>query len=299
MKLKRFDLNHLPKNEKPISIILGYFDGLHLGHQFLIEQARKTASFDTVLMTFSKPVSFVLNKEKTPAILTSLDDRFLIVSKMGINEFYVFEINEEFLNLSPLSFVQILQKLNVKEVFCGTDFRFGKNREGTPEFLKEFFDVNVCDLLLENNEKISARDIRYLIKQGNIKEANRLMGHNYLISGSVIHGLGIGRKMGVRTMNMKLADSYVIPKFGVYKTIAYIYGIPHRSITNVGVKPTVDDSNKISIEIHVENYAEENYSETIQLEFIDFIRPEKKFSSLEELKKQIESDIEFVFGSQY
>ena len=299
MILKRFDQNNLPKNEKPISIILGYFDGIHLGHQFLIEKAVKTAKYDTVLMTFSKPFISFLDKAKSPAILTSLDDRFRIVSKKGVDQFYVFEIYEKFLSLSPLEFIQTLQKMNVKEVFSGTDFRFGKDRAGTPELLKKYFEVKTCDLLLDNGEKISARDIKYLIEQGNIKEANRLLGHNYLVSGTVVHGLGIGRKIGVRTMNMKLSDSYVIPRFGVYKTIAYIDGIPHRSVTNVGVKPTVDDSSRISIEIHVFNYAKENYTESIQLEFLDFVREEKKFSSLEELRKQIESDIEFVFGSEY
>ena len=299
MKLKRFDQNNLPKNEKPISIVLGYFDGIHLGHQFLIENACKTAKFETVLMTFSKPVASFLNKEKSPAILTSLDDRFRIVSKKGIGNFYVFEIDEKFVNLSPVEFVEILQKMNVKEVYCGTDFRFGKNREGTPELLGKYFNTKVVDLLLENGQKVSARDIKYLLTQGNVKEANRLLGHNFMMSGAVVHGLGLGRKIGFRTMNMKLAESYVIPKYGVYKTIAYIDGIPHRSVTNVGVKPTVDSSDVVSIEIHVENYAEENYSETIQLEFLDFVRPEMKFSSLEELKKQIESDIKATFGSQY
>ena len=299
MKLSRFDINSLPVNKEPISIVLGYFDGVHRGHQFLIETAHKNAKFQTALMTFSRPVISLLHKEKSPVILTSLDDRFRIVSKLGIDNFYVFNIDEKFLNLSPLSFVEILQKMNVKEVFCGSDFHFGKNREGTPEFLKKYFDTKVVDLLLDNNEKISARDMKYLIEQGNIKEANRLLGHNYMMSGAVIHGLGIGRKLGFRTMNIKLSDSYVLPKFGVYKTIAYIEGIPHRSITNVGVKPTVDDSAKVSIEIHVENYAEENYSESIQLEFLDFVRPEMKFSSIEELKAQIASDIEKVFGSKY
>ena len=296
MKLERFDQYHLPENKEPISIILGYFDGIHLGHQFLIETARKTAKFSTVLMTFSKPVSAFLNKEKSPAILTSLDDRFRIVSKMGIDQFYVLDIDEDFLNLSPNAFIDLLKKMNVQEVFCGSDFCFGKDRLGKAELLKKFFTTKIVDLIIDHDVKVSSRDIKYLITQGNISEANRLLGHNFTMSGSVIHGLGIGRKIGIRTMNLKPSDSYVIPRFGVYKTIAYIDGIPHRAITNVGVKPTIDDSQVVTIEIHVMNYTKENYSESIQLEFLEFVRDEKKFSSLEELKKQIESDIKFVFG---
>lgn len=299
MKLFRFNEKQLPKNERPISIILGYFDGIHLGHQFLIEKAKNEARFETVFMTFSKPFQTFLNKDKNVCVLTSLDDRFRLVSRFGIDRFYVFEIDEKFLDLSAQDFVNILKQMNVQEIFCGSDYRFGKNRSGNPEFLRQFFDVTVVDLVNDHNEKISARDIKYLIQQGNVKEANRLLGHNYLISGSVIHGLGIGRKIGFPTMNMKLSESYVLPKFGVYKTVAYIDGIPHRSITNVGVKPTIDDSQIVTVEIHVENYAEENYSESIQLEFIEFVRPEMKFSSIEELKEQIAIDRQKVFGSQY
>ena len=299
MKLYRFDSKSMPKNDKPISIILGYFDGIHLGHQFLIEKAKNDAKFETVLMTFSKPIQSILNKDNPPDVLTSLDDRFRIVSKLGIDAFYVLNIDENFVNLSAKDFIKLLEDLNVKEVFCGSDFRFGKNRLGTPELLQKYFNTNVIDLVLDHNQKISARDIKYLINGGIIKEANRLLGHNYLISGSVIHGLGIGRKIGFPTMNIKLSDNYVLPKFGVYKTIAYIDGVPHRAVTNVGVNPTIDDSDKVTVEIHVENYTAENYSETIQLEFIDFVRPEMKFSSLEELQKQISDDIRKVFGPQY
>lgn len=299
MKLYRFNEKQLPRSNRPISIILGYFDGIHRGHQFLIEKAKNEAKFETVFMTFSKPFQEFLDKEKRSLVLTSMDDRFRLVSRYEINHFYVFEIDEKFLEISAVDFIEILKQMNVKEVFCGSDYRFGKNRLGNPELLRLFFDVTVVDLVNDKGEKISARDIKYLIEQGNVKEANRLLGHNYLISGSVIHGLGIGRKLGFSTMNIKLSDSYVLPKFGVYKTIAYIDGIPHRSITNVGVKPTVDDSQKVTVEIHVENYAEENYSESVQLEFLEFIRPEMKFSSLEELKEQIDQDCRKVFGSQY
>ena len=295
MKVVRFSENNLPINQEPISIILGYFDGVHLGHQKLIKYAKKNAHFKTVLMTFSIPVSSLIEQGKNCQLLTSLDDRFRIVNKYGIDEFYVFEINRDFLKKSPTDFGYFLKKLNVIEVFCGTDFRYGKNRTGSPEILSKSFDVYPVDLLFENGEKISAQKIKQDLLNGDIRKANHLLGHNYLITGTVVHGLGIGQKIGFPTLNIRLSDDYVIPRYGVYQTIAYINGIPTRSISNVGVNPTIDDSNRISIEVHLEHYQKDLDPETIQLEFIDFIRPEQKFDSVEELAAQIALDTKKVF----
>jgi len=296
MKVVRFDYQNLPQNLDKISIILGYFDGVHLGHQALINYARKMAKNRLALMTFSVPVSKFIKNTKNSQILTSLDDRFRIISKLGVDDYYVVNIDANFLNFEAEKFIEILRKLNVCEVFCGSDFRFGKNRLGTPELLTKYFDVKMFDLVTDNGEKISAQDIKYLISNGNIQEANRLLGHNYMISGTVVHGQQIGRKLGKPTMNVKPSDEYVFPKFGVYKTIAYVDNVPHLAVTNVGVKPTIDNCDVVTIEAHLENYHEEKYTETIQLEFLEFIREERKFNSLDDLKNQIEEDCQKVFG---
>jgi len=294
MKVVHIYYQNISAKVDDLSIILGYFDGVHLGHQYLIKEARKYAKYPLAILTFDKSVSSLIKTGKTPENLTSLDDRFKIISKLGVDYYYLFHIDKDFLSLSDLDFVELLKKLNVREVFIGEDFRFGKNRKGTPNLLKDFFDVRVVDLKKENGEKISSQEIKNLLEIGNLKEANKLLGQNYSMVGTPISGKGIGHTIGFPTLNVKLSTNYVLPRFGVYKTIAYLDGVPHLSITNVGVNPTVDAGNLPSIEVHLKDYDEKEIS-SICVEFLEFVRPEIKFSSLEELKEQISKDVKEVF----
>ena len=294
MKVVHIYYQNISAKVDNLSLILGYFDGVHLGHQYLIKEARKYAKHPLAILTFDKPVSSLINNGKSNDLITSLDDRFKMISKLGVDYYYLFHIDKDFLNLSDLDFIDLLKKLNVKEVFVGEDYRFGKNRVGTPNTLKDFFDVRVIDLLKENGEKISTQEIKNLLELGKLEEANKLLGHNYQISGTLITGKGIGRKIGFPTLNLKMYSNYVLPRFGVYKTITYLDGIPHLSITNVGVNPTVDAGDVPSIEIHLKDYSNDNVS-SLCVEFLEFVRPEIKFSSLEELKEQISKDVEIVF----
>ena len=298
MKVIHIYYQNISAKVEDLSLILGYFDGVHLGHHYLIKEARKHAKHPLAILTFDKPVSALVDNGKSPELLTSLDDRFRIISKLGIDFYYLFHIDKEFLSLSDVDFIELLRKLNVREVFVGEDYRFAKNRSGNVDTLKDYFDVHVIDLLKENGEKISSQEIKVLLEKGMIEEANKLLGHNYQINGTFVSGKHIGHKLGFPTLNVKMNDNYCLPRFGVYKTIAYLDGIPHLSITNVGVKPTVDAGNIPNIEVHVKDYEEKNYS-TIAVEFVEFIRPEMKFANLEELRKQIESDVKKVFKNQF
>lgn len=286
--------NPSPKVDK-LSLILGYFDGVHLGHKYLIEEARKYAKYPLAILTFDKPVASLIENGKNPNVLTSLDDRFKIISKLGVDYYYLFKIDKDFLNLTDIDFIDILKKLNVKEVFVGEDFSFGKDRHGNPSTLSDFFAVHKVDLVNEDGKKISSQDIKNLIELGKMDEAKKLLGRNYQITGSIITGKGIGRTIGFPTLNVKMNDEYVLPRFGVYKTIAYLDGAPHLAITNVGVNPTVDAGNLPTIEVHLKEYDEKEYS-TISVEFLEFVRDEKQFNSLEELKEQINKDTKKVFG---
>ncbi len=294
MKVVHIYYNNISAKVDDLSLILGYFDGVHLGHQELIKRARKYAKHPLAILTFDKPVASLINNGKNSEILTSLDDRFRIISKFGVDYYYLFHIDKDFLNLSDVDFVEILKKLNVREVFIGEDFRFGKGRKGTPDTLKDYFDVDVSKLLEINDEKVSSQNIKNLLEVGKIDEANSLLGHNYQVSGTIVSGKKIGRLIGFPTLNLKLSDNYVLPRYGVYKTIAYIDGIPHLSITNVGVNPTIDAGDIPTIEVHLKEYEDGDYS-SLSLEFLEFVRPEIKFNSLDELKSQIESDVKKVF----
>ena len=278
-----------------LSMCLGYFDGVHLGHQALIKYARKNAKHILGLLTFSKPISTLVDNGKTKEVLTSLDDRFKIISKLGVDFYFVTQVDKEFTELSDLDFIEILRKMNVKEIFVGKDFRYGAKAKGTISTLKDYFDVQVIDIENVNGEKVSTQKIDKLLLEGNIKEANDLLGHNYSVVGTIVSGTHIGTEIGYPTLNLKLSDNYVLPKFGVYKTICYVDNVPHVSITNVGVKPTVGEHFEPGIEVHLKDFKGEIKGDIINLEFLQFIRPEMKFSSKKELKNQIAKDIKEAF----
>ena len=278
-----------------LSLCLGYFDGVHLGHQALIKYARKNAKHILGLLTFSKPISTLVDNGKIKEVLTSLDDRFKIISKLGVDFYFVAQIDKEFTKLTDFDFIEMLRKMNVKEIFVGKDFRYGAKAQGTISTLKDYFEVNVIDIENVNGEKVSTQKIDNLILEGKMKDANDLLGHNYSVTGTIVSGTHIGTEIGFPTLNLKLTDNYVLPKFGVYKTICYVDNVPHVSITNVGVKPTVSNKNEAGIEVHLKNFKGEIKGDVINLEFLKFVRPEIKFSSKEELKAQIEKDIKEVF----
>ncbi len=292
MKVEVLDYKNIKPAEDNLSICLGYFDGVHLGHAKIFNSCRQDSSFKTAVMTFDKPVSSLLDNDKSKEVITSLDDRFRMINRFQIDYYYIIKIDQEFLDLSPEEFISnILDKLNVKEVFCGTDYTFGKYGKGTPKLLKKHYKVHSIDLLDIDNQKVSTRNIISLIKEGSVKDASRLMGHNYQMCGVVVHGHNRGESIGYPTENVKLSSNYVIPRYGVYKTIAYISGVPHLAIANVGVHPTVGEEMEPIVEVHIPNYVSDDYGKTIYVEFLEFVRPERKFDSLEALKAQITSDI--------
>lgn len=294
MKTILVDYKNITPRFDSLSICLGFFDAVHLGHQELIRYARKNAKHTLGLLTFDKPISSLIDNGKSREVLTSLDDRFKIISKLGVDYYYVFKIDKAFTKLSDLDFINLLKKMNVKEVFVGKDFRYGNNQKGSIYTLQDYFDVHVVDIKNDGEEKISSQEIKNLIKDGKIEKASKLLGRNYCVTGSIVSGNQIGRTIGFPTLNLRLNDNYVLPKFGVYKTICYVDNVPHIAIANVGVKPTVGN-NKPGIEVHLKDFKGEIKGDFINLEFVSFVRVEKKFNSLDELKNQIEKDIKEVF----
>ena len=291
MKVVQLDYKHIEKRDEPISICLGYFDGVHLGHINIINEARKKSELPIGILTFDKPISTYIDNHKSKEVLTSLDDRFRIISRYSLDYYFVLHIDADFVNMEADDFINILKDLNVKKVFVGTDYHFGKNQAGDASLLRKHFDVVEVDLVNFNNEKISTQKIIDHLKNGEVKDANALMGRAYEMMGVITKGHQVGKTIGFPTANVKLATNYVIPKYGVYKTIAYISGIPHISLTNVGVHPTINQENEPVVEVHIPNYSSDDYNKTIYLEFVDFIREEKKFDRIEDLKKQILEDL--------
>lgn len=291
MKAVDLYLNNIQSFENGLSICLGYFDGVHLGHKKIINECSKTGKYEKAILTFSEPISNFIKTNKSKEVLTSLTDRFRIISRYNLDYYFVFHINKEFLDLSADEFINILQKLNVKEIFCGLDYRFGKGAEGDISLLKKFFIVHVVDTYLDNDKKVSSQDIIELLKEGNIKEANRLLGQNYQICGTIISGHHNGEKFGIRTANVKFDTNYVVPLYGVYKVIIYIDNMPYLAIANVGVHPTIDKEVKPILEVHIPSFEKDIYGKNVYVEFLDFIRKERKFNSTDELVHQIKEDL--------
>lgn len=295
MIVKHLYIDNIEEINEPIAICLGYFDGLHLGHKKIINNAVQNRGLPIGILTFDVPVSSFIDNGKSNEVLTSLDDRFRILSHDDIKYYFVFHLSKEFLNLTPEEFIEkVLKKLNVTEVYIGEDYRFGKGHSGDIELLKKHFKVNVSPLVYIDNQKVSTQGTIKALKEGNIKEASSYLGRHYQVMGIIVEGQHLGGKIGFPTANIKLATNYVIPKYGVYKTIAFISGIPHISLTNVGVHPTINKREEPIIETHIPNYDSFDYNKTIYLEFVDFVRPEMKFESLNELVLQIEKDLKNI-----
>jgi riboflavin kinase/FMN adenylyltransferase len=298
MKYFEIDINNLtiPNIKRPIALCLGNFDGVHLGHQKLINEAVENSELDVAVMTFSEPLGKFAFKKKNRRVLTSVDDRRILFSKMRVDICFVLKLTKELADLSPEEFInKILTQLNVKEIYVGSDYRFGKDAKGMPFMLKKYFDVHLVPLLKIDGIKVSTKYIIKLIETGQIEFANKYLGYQYQLRGKIGKGQQLGTQMGYPTANLITEVPYVLPLYGVYNTIVYISGIPHVAITNVGVRPTVSNTKKPSIESHILFYHEsKDYDKTIYVTFISFVRPEKKFSTVEELQKQLFADVYFA-----
>ncbi len=279
------NLNNVPKLKEKISLCLGYFDGVHIAHQRLINEAKIKNDDSIGIITF---IGQVKGKEN----LTSIEDRLNLFKALKVDYVFILPFNKTFKSLSALQFKErFLDKLSPTSLICGHDFKFGKNRIGDISYLKKFYPVQVVNFLKKDNKKISSNDIIYLIKEGNIKKANEYLGRAYQIKGRVISGYQKGGELNFPTANIKILPPYVVPKFGVYKVITYVLGIPRLGIANVGVHPTVNKLKEPILEVHIQNYSGNLYNKEIYVEFIDFIREERKFKSEKDLVSQIKKDI--------
>ena len=241
---------------------IGGFDGMHLGHRALIKKA-------DILVVIEKGSNLTPGDDRCE--YTTLPCKF-------------FNLND-IKDLTPIEFIGILKKLNISEIVVGKDFRFGKNRSGDLSLLKKHFEVESIDEVKIDGIGVHSRIIREFIKNGNIKKANKFLGHTYKIKGTQIKGQGLGGKKLVPTVNIKLVKNYLIPKAGVYITLTN--GKP--SLTFIGTRST---DNNFSIETHIlSSEFQVPSSELIIIEFLEFLRENRKFNNLNELKKQIYNDI--------
>ncbi len=280
-------------------LTLGVFDGLHLGHQKIIQKvvsrAKAVNAIPTVI-TFDPHPRAVLYPENAPPLLQTLDQRLANFEVLGIEQAIVIRFNREFAKQNAEAFLRdiVHERLQAKEVFLGKGFAFGKNRGGNIELLKKisaelgFFADEVPEITVRG-QRISSSKIRELLAGGKINFARRMLGRPYGVEGQIIHGDQRGRTIGFPTANLKLRNR-VIPKYGVYATANLIDGKWQRSITNVGVRPTFDSDKEPSIESYIFDFDGDLYGNVLRVRFLHRIRDERKFGGIEELKAQIERD---------
>ena len=281
-------------------ITIGNFDGVHLGHQKIINLAKAHAEkmqLPLVVVSFDPHPGKVLYPENAPKLIKTRKQKRDLLRKMGVDYFYVINFTPSFAKKSPEEFVDevLIDSLGAKKVFVGFNFAFGKDRKGDISFLEnqgkeKGFEVFAVPPVKVDGMIVSSSKIRQLLEEGMVRKANRFLGRYYYLEGIVIHGEQIGRKIGFPTANI-ITENELVPKLGVYASYTRLNGNHLPSITNIGYKPTFG-SEKIIVETHIFNFDREIYGELIEVKFVDFIRPEKKFSSVDALVNEIKKNCE-------
>lgn len=290
------ELKHLDNT----AVGLGFFDGVHIGHQELINSLVKTAkenNLQSVLVTFEKsPAEKFVGKVE---YISTNSEKENILETLGVDYLFELEFDEELMNLSAQDYLEkkIVEYLNPKYIFTGFNHTFGKNKLGTPEMLAEFATkygytyVQIPPIKYEN-EVVSSTRIRGLLSKGDVETVNKLLGRPYSIEGVVKTGQKLGRTIGFPTINVEYPEQKVKLPFGVYSVSVEIENSQHKGIMNFGVKPTIKiDESKPIAEVHILDFDKNVYNKPVRINLLKWIREERKFSSIEELKSQIEKDI--------
>ena len=291
MKIIDFDINNTPVNDKDLVLCLGFYDGLHLGHQKLIGEALKEG-YPVGVMTFDVAPAVLLGKKENYS-LTSTFDKADILEDMGVKYLYLMHFEKETLKVTKDEFIErVLKPLNPRKIFVGEDYKFGVLGEGNANYLKNFFDVQVIPLQKIDNLKISSKKIRELVEAGKVDKAAELLGRPYRICGLVVEGDHNGQKIDFPTANLELDYSYVFPKEGVYMGYGYFMNRKRKAMICVGTHPTIHQLMKPIIEVHIIDFNENLYGRELYVDFVSYLRGVKQYSSLEELREQLIKDEE-------
>lgn len=286
----------------PLALSLGMFDGVHLGHQTLINQLKKLASQnneETAILTFWPHPRKVFKPNDDLKLLSTIDEKIDLFEKEGLDKVFVKSFDDDFINLTGEEFIRkiLSEKLNVKHIIIGYDHKFGKNQSGDFELLKKLshelnYEVAQIGAVSLDEVSVSSTKIRKALEEGNIKLANEMLSYNYSISGEVIEGDKIGRKLGFPTANIRVSDIKLLPKSSAYIVKVKVGENDYSGMLNIGLRPTVNGT-KMQTEVYILDFNENIYNQNITIEFIDFLRGERKFNGIDELVAQLKNDEEF------
>ncbi len=300
--LKIFNDLFTYKSNKKTFVTIGTFDGVHIGHQKVIKKLVKSASLnnaESVLLTFFPHPRMVLKKKPEIKLIITIEERIKLLKKTGLQSVIIHEFTKEYANQTAQYFVKtfLVNILNISKLIIGYDHKFGKNREGDFNQLKEFgegfnFEVEEIPQQDIDNAAVSSTKIRKAIENGNIDKANRYLGYYFMLTGEVVKGKNLGEKIGFPTANLQIKETYkLLPKTGAYVVKAEIENNIIFGMMNIGFRPTVSGKNQ-TIEIHFFDFNKDLYGATIQIDVLNYLRDEQKFNSVELLKNQLQKDKE-------
>lgn len=282
------------------AITLGKFDGIHKGHQILLNKIieLKKAGYTSVMFSFLYHPSNLFNEKELELIYTE-DEKIYTLSKTGLDVLISYPFTRQTANIEPEDFIKriLVDRFDAKIIVVGKDFHFGHNRKGNVELLKRYSSIYGYEVI--DVEKLKIHDtivgsslIRSELKKGNIETVNELLGRPYSIIGEVLHGRKIGRTIGIPTTNLIPSSNKLLPPNGVYASKTTIDGVEYMGVTNIGYKPSVGAESRKGIETYLFDFNANLYGKTIEVALYHFERIEQKYASIDELKGQIEKDIE-------
>lgn len=286
-------------DRKPLALSLGMFDGVHLGHQSIINALHEVSSekgLESAILTFWPHPRLVFNPNEDLKLLNTLEEKSQLLSSFDIENLFLKEFDEEFRNLSGEEFVRqiLVDKLNVKHLIVGYDHVFGKNRSGNFELLKKLapelgFEVVQMEAVNIHNKNISSTKVRNALLEGQIKEANELLGYHYPVSGTVTDGKKLGRTIGYPTANIEVNRLKLLPKKGAYITDVFIDGEQYQGMLSIGTNPTVEGTD-LTTEVYILDFDQDIYGKEITVAFREFLHEEIKFESIEKLIERLDED---------
>lgn len=297
MKIFRNFNEHQEKT--PLALSIGMFDGVHRGHQTIINQLNSISrekGFQTAILTFWPHPRTVFNPNDDLKLLNTIDEKIYLLEKNGVEHLFLKEFDEAFRNLSGADFVKqiLVEKLNVKYLIIGHDHTFGKDKSGDFNLLKEMstecgFEVQQVEAVNYHDRNISSTQIRNALAAGNVKEANEMLGYVFSVSGTVVNGRKIGRTIGYPTANIETDPLKLLPKKGAYIVEVFVKDQKYKGMLSIGTNPTVNGTS-LSTEVYILDFDDDIYGEEISVNFRSFLHDEIKFESLEKLIERLDED---------
>lgn len=288
----------------PSAATIGFFDGVHRGHRFLIDQVKEVAGKDglrATLVTFPVHPRQVIQTTYRPQLLSSPAEKLELLETTGADYCILLPFTQELAQLSAREFMQLLRdRFNIRTLVIGYDHRFGHNRSESFEdycrYGKEL-DISIvrARAYTDGEDKISSSAIRRLLQEGEVNRAAKFLGYNYYLDGTVVDGYKVGRKIGFPTANLQVdCPDKLIPAQGVYAVYVYVEGEKRAGMLNIGHRPTLDNGSNLSIEVHILRFSGNIYHKAMRIEFVEYLRPEEKYDSIDALIAQMNKDKETV-----